>query len=73
MKSRNTIFAVTRSRSECKGKTLRVENRREGRVVFEKFCYEVKPAQAGLVLGWVLIYCTYLIIFFILSKSEVSS
>ena len=60
--TRNTIFAVTRE-ARVKGKH-RLENRREGRVVFERrnlaknndmrqTSYEVKPGWAGLVPGWV--------------------
>ena len=51
-------------RSEGKGKTLRVENRREGREVFERRILaknndgrqtssDVKPGRERLILGWV--------------------
>ena len=57
--TRNVIFA---KRSEGKGKPLREENRREGRVVFERRILakngiqpssEVKSGQARLALGCV--------------------
>ena len=35
--TRNTIFAVTRENCDVKGKILRVENWREGRVVLDRF------------------------------------